>query len=61
MRDMVVSEDYRHMTIRSLALKTNRELSCQTCKATLALPPVIPDSSAISSALQMQPENSQMF
>jgi putative transposase len=49
-----------HARARDARLNTNRELSCQTCKATLALPPVIPDSSAISSMLQMQPENSQM-
>jgi hypothetical protein len=41
-------------------MKTNRELSCQACKAILALPPALPDSSAISSLLQVQPENSQM-
>ena len=49
-----------HARARDARLKTNRELSCQTCKATLALPAVIPESSAISSMLQMQPENSQM-
>ena len=49
-----------HARARDARLKTNRELSCQSCKATLALPPVIPDSSAISGMLQMHPKDSQM-
>ncbi len=48
-----------HARARDARMKTNRELSCLACKATLGLPPAIPDSSAISSVLQMQPENSQ--
>jgi transposase InsO family protein len=49
-----------HARARDARMKTNRELSCQACKAILALPPALPDSSAISSLLQVQPENSQM-
>ena len=49
-----------HARARNARLKANRELSCQICKPTLLLPPAIPDSSAISGVLQMQPENSQM-
>ena len=36
------------------------EVFRQACKATLVLPPAVPDSSAISGVLQMHPENSQM-
>lgn len=43
---------------RDARLKSNRELSCQSCKATLALPLAIPDFSAVSGMLQMQPEES---
>ena len=40
--------------------KANRELSCWACQTTLVLPPVIPDSSTISSVLQMQLKLSEM-
>jgi putative transposase len=46
---------------REARLKANRNLSCQSCKSTLGAPPDIPDSSAISSVLHLQPENSRMF
>jgi len=49
-----------HARARDARMKTNRELSCQACKAILALPPALPDSFAIFSLLQVQPENSQM-
>jgi len=45
---------------RDARLKTNRELSCHACKATLVLPPAISDSFAISSVLHLQPKHSKM-
>ena len=46
---------------REARLKANRNLSCQSCKSTLESPPDIPDSSAISSVLHLQTDNSRMF
>ena len=45
---------------REARLKTKRDVSCETCKATAVLPSDIPDSSAISTMLQMRAKNSQM-
>jgi transposase InsO family protein len=49
-----------HARARDARLKANRELSCWACKATLMLPPAIPDSSTISNVLQLHPILSQM-
>jgi len=41
-------------------MMTNRESSCETCKATLTLPTNLPDSPAVSDLLHLQPEDSRM-
>jgi putative transposase len=49
-----------HERARAARLKSNRELSCRACRPPVQDPPSLPDSSAISSMLQMRKEVSGM-